>query len=762
MLYTPPPSLNDATAAPRAALDALPAVAPNARIRGGGLQTILPGDIPCPDDGKPVPYEAPKPRKLFAHRPVITRRIGDKIEVVTGPVKPVVPHTDATTAEGWKRYFDAEARAKAATIAKAKQVAEERKAFFKAREDGAEAKYQDRCKKALEKGRPLPKRPEPKDPPPNWENYIKDPELLHHILGARSAKQRKERIRRAKLSGRFAGRNYAPVVETFQHEDGTPAPAIRGWLGLLSFQLFNSALEKGRGVTYGNDKTAEFSGMERIWALDGSYVVKDKCRCTGFVVDLDGWTAGMDALRAKLRTKFPIEFMPNIITHRGREEDGAGVDGAHLEWLLPPGSRVLGFTKKSQRELHKMIQKAIVNLLIDIGADGGHTNINKTKNCLSVGWSAEVCDDYFQTMEAWRAFLPTLTCDRRDMIRRTKLHKAEQQTGADPKESLAIWNDGIAARRLCIKTAQATQDPAYLAAVRKCRPGKVAPFVDWLYSYGNGVVTQRLVELHGDTKAVRAVIAAQREYVLELGQTPDEIGEFSNRGRDAKANDDLAPLPPTATAEERKTRRDLIKGRAGTSTQQHKERVHRGLIAEAIERRLSAGVAVVKSEIVKELINAGICARATAYDHFDDVLLVVRQAARYQVRPSDPIPSQPSQPVESSPVTPSDEPVTVDPVTVPPQAVRIPAQTTNLPAWVVDKDSLTEWQEACLQRDDWAVAVAAWRAAKARRRPAMGSTSPTTRPSGGWCSTGPRGWVTVDIELASGTSGPTPPIFRCR
>lgn len=750
MLHTPPKAMTDASApcardgdsildmvgwntAPVRQAEVDRSVAPNAKIwgkAGGGMTLILPDDIPSPDDGKTVPYEVPKQRKLFVHKPVITRRIGDKVEVVTGPVKPVVPHTDETTADGWKRYFAAADAATAATVEKAKAVAAERKAFFQARDDKDEDEWQARCKKAEEKGRPLPKRPVKAPPPPGWEMYIKDPVLMGHIIDSRGAAQRKERIRRFKgRSGmKFADREYAAFTEEFEHEDGTLAPALRGWLGLVSLSLFSGALEKGRGVTYGNDKTAEFSGMDRIWALDSSHAVLDKCRCSAFVVDLDGWWPSLKVLRKLLRKLLPREFMPNITTYRGREKDGAGVENPHLVWLLPPGSRVLGFGNKKQRNLFEMIQKAIVNLLIPIGADGGHTNVAKTKCPLAPGWSIEVCDDYFQTMDAWRNFLPTINVDRRDMIRRTKLHKAEKQSGAEPKESLAIWNDGITYRSLEIKVSQKTQDQDYLAAVRKCRPNKVLPFVDWLYHPANGVVTKRLIDIHGDTKAVRAVISAQREFVLELCKTPDEIGEFYNCGRDAKQNEDLKPLPPTATAAERKARRDLIKSRAGTSTQWHKKDGNCGLIAEAIERRLSAGVPIVESEIVKEVVKAGICSRATAYARFDEVLLIVQQAARYQVHPQNSEQAQPSQPVEPSSVTPSEEPanlseepVAVDSVNVPAKPVRNPVKSTVYPAWVVDKDSLTLWEEACRLRDDWAVAVAASRSAAARRRPKDGA-----------------------------------------
>lgn len=701
-------SANVASALPRA--DGSQRVAPNTVVVGSGLQKILPSDIPCDDDGDGTRREYQvKPR--FVHRPTITRRVGTTIEVVTGPVQPVVPHTDESTAKGWKRYYDVGAKAKAAEIERAKKIADEARAYWHSRREKQEADYQAKCERAREKGRSLPKRPVKEPPPPGWEMYLKDPELVKQIIGRRHALQRKDRLRCARLSGKFADRDYAPVVEKFHHEDGTPAPALRGWLNLLSLQLFNGALEKGRNVTHGFDKTIEFSGgSDRIWALDSAYVVADKFRRTMFVVDLDGWWETLEKLRTKLRKILPPEFMPNIITYRGREEDGAGVENPHLVWLLPPGARVIGFGKK-KRKLHEMVQKAIVSLLIDVGADGGHTNVDKTKNPLAIGWSIEVCDDYFQTMAAWRRFLPTINCDRSDMIKRTRLHKAQQETGAEPKESLAIWNDGITYRRLEITAAQATQDPAYLSAIRRCKPGKVVPFADWLYNPADGVVTQRLFKIHGNTKAVRSVIAAQRDWVLQLAQTPSEVGELCNRGRDAKANEDLKPLPPTATTEERKAREKLIKRRARQRTQAFRETVHSGLVAEAIEHRLSSGVPVVKAEVVRALVATGNIGRSTAYDMFDDVFQVVQQTARYQAHRSDNQPTQPSQPAELA---------SVDEV-VPGQPMRIPAKTTTAPPWIVCKDDLTLWQEVCRLRNEWSVAVAAWRSANARRRPGDGA-----------------------------------------
>jgi hypothetical protein len=134
------------------------------------------------------------------------------------------------------------------------------------------------------------------------------------------------------------------------------------------------------------------------------HTVLDKSRRCAFVVDLDGWWPDLGTLRSVLRTLLPPEFMPNLITYRANIE-GHGVENPHLVWLLPPGARVLsGAGKQKQIKLHEMIQGGIVNLLIPIGADPGHTNTFKTKCPLTPGWSVEACDDHFQTMQQWRAF----------------------------------------------------------------------------------------------------------------------------------------------------------------------------------------------------------------------------------------------------------------------------------------------------------------------------------------------------------------------
>ncbi|MEH2499571.1 hypothetical protein V1294_006050 [Bradyrhizobium sp. AZCC 1678] len=691
--------------------------------------TLLAKDIPF-DDGPPVyfPHVAPKPK--FVHKPIITHRRGDVVTVVTGPIEPTVPHTTPATEPGWKKWFgdvtDVAAAAKKAGVERAAK----RRGYFKGRSDKKEAEWEARCKRALAKGKPLPKRPKPRELPPNFMHYVKDEQFVAMVNASRATKSTARRMREFWHRGSMpiADRVYADFNEFFEHADGTAAPAIRSWLRIISLSLLNSSLPRG-WVNYGYNKEVEYSssleGRRRLFVLDESYIVLDKSRRCAFIVDLDGWWESVAGLRAQLRKLLPSHLMPNIITFRGRECDGLGVENPHLVWMLPPGSRVLrgkGKKKDQQFKLHSMIQAGIVSLLIELGADPGHTNIFKTKNPLSPSFSIETCDDHFATMDDWRAALPTITPNKREMQRRAKVHKASQQSGAKVNLSLAIWNDGIAFRRLEIKAAQRRKDSAFLQAIKKN-----ATFVDWLYHPVDGVVTNRLIKEHSDTLAVRSVLKAQRDFVVQMDLTPSAIGEFCNRGRDYYRNQqkDCPVAGPMATAEERKRVELYRKSQGGTESRLNMKDLHCGLIAEEIELRMDSGIQVVKAEVVNALAKAGTVSRSVAYAHFDHVLKTVLEAARYQdhllsnkseqsgkqSNPSHVIVPDPESCAQSVPVAAPTPVHAFDPV-------RNPGKTTDLPlpAWVVDKDSLTEFEEACRIRDDWRVAVAAWRSAKHRQQ----------------------------------------------
>lgn len=700
----------------------------------------IPFDYPCGPISIPHTYQAAV--KKFEHTPTITYRRGQRVTVVTGPVEPTVPRTTKATQDGWKKWFGDVDDARSAAIQDAKVRAAKRKAYFGKRAADKEAEYQARCDRAVADGRPIPKRKKRRqEVRADWLSFVKDPELVDMIREARFVAEKKKRLRKFEHNGHapLGGRVYVPFSEKFENEDGTTTPAVRSWLGTISGQLFNSALPKGH-IEYGFDKEVEYStlvtGLPRLYALDAPYIVLDKCRKCAFIVDLDGWWNDLRSLRWQLRRLLPPEFMPNIITFRGAVDGKGGVENPHLVWLLPPGSRVIGHNKikarknlEQQRKLHEMIQSGIVSHLIPVGADPGHTNVNKTKNPLSASFSVEFCDDHFRTMDDWRSFLPTITPKRQEMQRRAKIHRASQQSGASDAESMAIWNDAIAARSILIPAAQRRQDPAYLAAVKQ---RKNMAFVDWLYDDKDGVVVNRLLEVHQDSKALRAVVREQRQYVIDLNLTPSERGEWCNFGRDAEANKEelrergLKPLAWNATKEERVARGKLLKHWARQRTQQNKEAIHCGLIKEEIERRLASGVPVVKAEVVKVLVKAGTVSRSVAYAHFDFVREVVLRTARYQDHTSSSSSSQASnpvisQPVEIVPVVESGDQIQLVTVQSPGQlidTVQNPVKTSSQPsppAWVISKDTLTEWMNACWLCDEWAIAVAAWRSARHRQ-----------------------------------------------
>src|SRR5437764_121238 len=101
-----------------------------------------------------------------------------------------------------------------------------------------------------------------------------------------------------------------------------------------------------------------------------------------------------------------------------------------------------------------MIQRGIVNHLLELGADPGHHNSDKLKNALAPGWSIACNDDSFCTMSEWKSYLPTITPDERAMTRRAKQIKIERENDIEAELSNALWRDGISSRSIVIRSAQ--------------------------------------------------------------------------------------------------------------------------------------------------------------------------------------------------------------------------------------------------------------------------------------------------------------------
>ena len=653
----------------------------------------------------------------FDHRPVVTLLRDGKDVVVTRPVDDVRPVDSQATAIGWAKYMsDAP---EAIRVSKAEAAAFNRilKEFFEGRKADKEAAYAAKCDRAHRAGRPIPERPVFKDPPAGFLMYVKDPVLVRMYEEARSNRKVRKRLESFEhKKGRLSGRHVADFNEKFEG-----CNAIRTALNILPLQLFNSALPKFINMVFGYDKTTVFNASTScetpLTIRDKPYLEIDRNRRCLQVVDLDGWWPSVKALRADMRKYLPEHMQPNIIVYRGDETRG-GVSNPHLLFILPPGSRVIhegkgkGKRKQQQFRLHAMVQKAIVSHLIPLGADPDHHNSFKMKNPLSPAWSIACFDGYFATLDDWRQTLPTIACDHREMKRRSKIHRADAAGGnEDVTLSNAIWNDGIVARRIAIRSSQKTNDPEFLAS-RRSHPA----FCAWL----EPKVTARLIAGHGDNLIVRGVIRAQMEWVRDLGQIPDGTGSWSDRGRDRLRNQmDMPALSWNATAEERKADELTKKSVAGRQSRTRDMKVNLGLIAEEIESRLAIGADIVKADVVKALVKAGTVSRSVAYARFDHVLEIVLQAARYQAQvlsgkqidPSTSLDQHSvtvSEVVVTGPISPSAE----DQPARTPSVDRHPAKTTIRPVPQRPAVNDQDGQRAKRIRESWRQAVATWRAAR--------------------------------------------------
>lgn len=702
-------------------------------------------------EARPRAFE--KPKDPFVHVPTVTLMRGGVPQRLRGPVATTTRIT-AETQIGWRKWTSdlqahgvaqaekSKARAKAdrgVFEEHRRKKAEKLDAMYRRtcerlhragkpvpsleawKNDRFETRYQRECKKLTEAGFQQRTREQFAAPAPNWEMFAL-PALVGAVASTnrRGYNSRRRERYDSKFVQDFAGRKTARFIEELVDEHGNPTVAFRSAI-CISLALFNSALPKD--LIFGEDKGKVESsiggGLSKMQIRDRPYLELARNRRCHFVVDLDGWWRSVKALWKAIRRLLPPEFMPNLIVYRAREADGQGVENPHLIWMMPPGSRVIptrgAKNLEGQLRLHKMIQRGIVNHLLELGADPGHHNSNKVKNALAPGWSLACNDDSFCTMSEWKAFLPTITPDERAMTRRAKQIRIERENDVEAELSNAVWQDGIASRRIAIRSAQRRRDPDFLAALRS-HP----KFVDWLYHPDDGVVTKRMIEMHGDGPVVRQVLAAQRGFVVDLGKVPSETGQFYDHGRDTYRNQlgDAKSGLTRETAEERKELRDAHRSGAGKVSRANEKRINCGLIAEEIQRRMDLGLTIdevvaAKAEVVKALVASGNVSRATAYRRFDEVVAVVSEAARYQaVRFPDPVETSSSPGSQTDDTEPACLPTSGSsasgPLPTPPSVGRRPVRPVD--------PALLAGQHALRILEIWRRAVESWREASQRRR----------------------------------------------
>lgn len=749
-------------------------LAPAPHLGSGELARLVPGVLYGANDyvrardwraesrGEPPVQAMPICEQPFVHVPEVTLMRGGVPHRLRGPIATTTRIT-AETRIGWRKWAeDLQAHGVTQLEASKARAAADRHVIEEHRRKKAEkldalyqracdrlhragqaipdrvtwqierddASYRRACQKADAAGLQAPTREQHFAPAPNWELFS-PPALVAAVTSMNGRGYNKKRRERydSKFVRDFAGRRTARFIEEFVDAQGKPTVAFRSAIA-ISLALFHSSLPKD--LVFGDGKGKVESniggGLSPMTIRDKAYIELARNRRCHFVVDLDGWWRSVQALWKAIRKFMPPEFMPNLIVYRARESDGKGVENPHLIWLLPPGSRVIprkgAKNLESQLRLHQMIQRGIVNHLIELGADPAHHNSNKIKNALAPCWSVACNDDSFCTMSEWKAFLPTITPDERAMTRRAKQIRIERENDVEAELSNALWRDGISSRSLVIKAAQRRRDPEFVKA-RRSHP----EFVDWLYHPVTGAVTRRMIELHGDGSVVRQVLAAQRGFVVDLGRLPSERGQFCDRGRDTYRNQlgDAESGLTRQTAEERKALRDAHRSEAGKVSRANERAVNCGLIAEEIERRMALGLTIdeivaAKTEVVKALVASGNVARSTAYRRFDEVVAVVSQASGYQAvcstaKIDNLVLPEPSQGVSIDSLQPASDASAFGTSFTLPSATRPRVQP-------VDRVRLAG-QHALRTLEAWRFAVLTWRRASSRRAEPAEMTMPS-------------------------------------
>jgi hypothetical protein len=220
--------------------------------------------------------------------------------------------------------------------------------------------------------------------------------------------------------------------------------------------------------------------------------------------------------------------------------------------------------------------------------------------------------------------------------------------------------------------------------------------------------------LHVDGKALRGILAAQRQFVVDLGIIPDASGEFCDRGRDRASNEYAEKGYKPETAEEREAIEIARKSRAGTISRANERAINCGLIAEEIERRMALGrtieeVIEAKADVLRTLVASGNVSRPTAYRRFDEVAAIVSEAARYQAMRSSAQSDTPHQPDPAPAVSPvTDAPAPVQNV------VRLRRVVVQRPEGMPESE-FRSCQRASGTLDRWKRAVESWRDGCRRR-----------------------------------------------
>ena len=262
--------------------------------------------------------------------------------------------------------------------------------------------------------------------------------------------------------------------------NGTDRPTlrIRGFRSRdhESLGLYCAHLPAGRGMRVGASKDRLCKGGSySCLTRDEAYARMNDRWWSAFPVDLDTTFDGLEDLRRRvLSTGCP--WLPTLVVyHPGPKGE---VVRPHLYFQLPAGSAVWNAPDDPRcsvkaRSLFRAVHRAIVDLLMPVGADpGGLSNPHHAKNPLSPRWSVATLDEpVYPTMTQWAQ---ARRCDGSRILRlgvsqeqmlRTKAAAEASRVGKDATWSNSLFSE---TRRACfaqIGAWKAAKDPRYSIGV---------------------------------------------------------------------------------------------------------------------------------------------------------------------------------------------------------------------------------------------------------------------------------------------------------
>ncbi|EIG62803.1 replication initiation protein [Bradyrhizobium sp. WSM1253] len=424
-----------------------------------------------------------------------------------------------------------------------------------------------------------------------------------------------------------ADRRYGPIDESFLGEDGVKY-GYRTDLGIVGFKLWSSRVAQNALV--GRNKRAVFrakeAGLTPSELRDCSHVTSNgEAVLSQLVVDLDpeeGWPT-LEALgRDLLRLLGPTLFPTKVIY---RCDKRGWIEGAHVLWLLPPGSEVGVRGRSKDRPVHyfRTIQSALICHLMPLGADPGHKNSDKTKSPLDPHFSVACCEN-FPVLKDFSDGLPTVSADPREMRRR----QAKRQ-GKDEDERSAsgkLFGD-------VLEVIQAEYQIAFRSRSQKFLNSLAS--ADLHASWLRETVTKRVMaSVAGDRKAVERELAKQIKWRANNPPSMNSRQYWGeNRYRDSLAHEEEG-LVGAESPGERKAQGEERQRFAGTITRTLQGAGSRLIIREQVELFARIGGDISDDEAVVRFVMLSGKRQKTCVNKWLPVILAdFRDASGYIANP---------------------------------------------------------------------------------------------------------------------------------